>query len=216
MVCLYRCRLANPTFASTSPPAHDFPAIRRFQVTRATTPRSTRERQTSRFITIRRAKARPGYTDDAPARFLRRRGQITTGAAGGDPVGVLTAHIAREQAAHPSLDYGYATSAGTKIGDLIDPGPVVVCRQSMPTPCGRASPLIAAADAPAHRGSGDRHHHRVHADRQQVLDQSAAPSAAGRLSVAMTGSCLVLADLSLRRLIIFSSAFMVNPAPLDS
>ena len=51
-----------------------------------------------------------------------------------------------EQAAH-LLDYGYATSAGTKIGDLIDPDPSLLPPSPMPTPCGAASPLIAAADA---------------------------------------------------------------------
>jgi len=90
-----------------------------------------------------------GYTDDA--------GQTFVGAANRDGRRLMAVllHGTRqpiapwEQAAH-LLDYGFATSPGTRVGTLIEPDPALVAAKPDATEDGtanRAAPIVPAADA---------------------------------------------------------------------
>ncbi|MCB0943882.1 MAG: D-alanyl-D-alanine carboxypeptidase, partial [Mycobacterium sp.] len=124
MGLFYRYAWANPTFASiVATQKYDFPGHPAKPGDEGDHPGYQLENDNQLLYNYPGALGgKTGYTDDA--------GQTFVGAANHDGrrlVAILLKGSRQpiapwEQAAH-LLDYGYATSAGTKIGDLIDPDP---------------------------------------------------------------------------------------------
>ncbi|MCB0937217.1 MAG: serine hydrolase [Mycobacterium sp.] len=148
MGLFYRYAWANPTFASiVATQKYDFPGHPAKPGDEGDHPGYQLENDNQLLYNYPGALGgKTGYTDDA--------GQTFVGAANHDGrrlVAILLKGSRQpiapwEQAAH-LLDYGYATSAGTKIGDLIDPDPSLLPPKPDADAVRAASPLIAAADA---------------------------------------------------------------------